>query len=203
MVTKHPVKLRMPGIPAYVKSTKTFTLHHQEEKHAADKTVTIKVHETNVVEGVPFSDRFYVVVVWTATWGEAAAPTGQKTTARHPTLRLQVRQHVVFKRSFWLEKVVEKDAASETLTTLKLWSRLALERIGGAEGSLSPAPFAAAATTKTNHTASVDGRISLGALARHVLLSGLITSVLVGLTKAVALGPSGLLRGGKPTTKRF
>lgn len=141
VTTKHPVKSPVPGIglPSHVKSTKTQTLTEEKPSSSVSSPI-IKVHEVNVVDGVPFSDRFHVVLEWKAQWYIPSAAPGQqqekakkgKSSVSAPRLRLTVHQHVVFTKSFWLEKVVEKNSASETQETLKIWSNLAAEKYSGA-----------------------------------------------------------------------
>lgn len=202
-MTKHPVKIRMPGIPSHVKSTKTQTLSEEEGGEGEGKKGLhlIKVHETNEVEGVPFADRFYVVLVWTATWGEEAA------SSKHPhhlgrrdsktTVRLTVHQHVVFKRPFWLEKVVEKDAASETLTTLKLWSLLAHQKMEVPIDGKSPAPFAT--STEKEGGTTTKSECKLVSVAKHVFLTGLLTSLVVLVTRGATYVPGLVHRSGGQT----
>ena len=221
-MTKHPVKTRMPGIPSHVKSTKTQTLSEEEGKEGGKKGLRIiKVHETNVVEGVPFADRFYVVLVWTATWGEEVASGSSSSTStsssssKHShhwgrrglqadssktTVRLTVHQHVVFKRPFWLEKLVEKDAASETLTTLKLWSLLAHQKMDVPVDGKSPAPFATPPEKEAKTTTEDECR--LVSVAKHVLLTGFLTSLVVLVTKGAAYVP-GFVQTRRANQKRI
>jgi len=205
----------MPGIPSHVKSTKTQTLSEEEGKEGVKKGLhLIEVHETNVVEGVPFADRFYVVLVWTATWGEEVA-SGSSSSSKHShhwgrrdlkadssktTVRLTVHQHVVFKRPFWLEKVVEKDAASETLTTLKLWSLLAHQKMDVPVDGKSPAPFAT--PSKKEGKTRTNDECRLVSVAKHVLLTGFLTSLVVLVTKGAAYVP-GFIETRRATQKRI
>ena len=112
-------------------------------------------------------------------------------------MRLTVHQHVVFKRPFWLEKVVEKDAASETLTTLKLWSLLAHRKRDVPVDGKSPAPFATPSEKEGKTTTKDECR--LVSVAKHVLLTGFLTSLVVLVTKGAAYVPGLLHRSGGQT----
>jgi hypothetical protein len=200
----------MPGIPSHVKSTKTQTLSEVEAGLGGKKRLpVIKVHETNVVEGVPFSDRFCVVLIWTATWGEDTAGgsgNGSSSSSNPPyrsersnskadsskaMVRLTVHQHIVFRRPFWLEKVVEKDTVSETLSTLELWSLLAHQKVAVPVDGKSPAPTPMKKEGGT--TAGFECRLL--SVAKHLLLTGFLTSLVVLVTKGAAYVPELVHRG--------
>jgi len=212
VVTKHPVKTRMPGIPSHVKSTKIQTLSEGEAGLGGKKSLpVIKVHETNVVEGVPFSDRFFVVLVWTVKWGEDTAG-GSGSSSKPPyhserrnskadgskaIVRLTVHQHIVFRRPFWLERVVEKETASETLSTLKLWSLLAHQKVAVPVDGKSPAP-----TPMRKEGGTTTGfKCRLLSVARHLLLTGLLTSLVVLVTKGASYVPELVHRSRQTKSK--
>jgi hypothetical protein len=138
VITKHPVKTRVPGmgIPSHVKSSKRQTLTEEKVAPAVSPLPVIRVVEENVVEGVPFSDKFFVTVDWRARWLPPPPPPPPPSSSRssssshcHRSLcRIEAHLHVVFTGRFLLEGVVARNSASETGDTLKTWETMALER---------------------------------------------------------------------------
>ncbi|EWM27648.1 hypothetical protein Naga_100059g11 [Nannochloropsis gaditana] len=179
IVTKHPVKAKMPGIPSHVRSTKTQVL--SEEKINRNGSVIIRVHETNEVEGVPFADRFLVAVVWTATWTDHTSEEERKFNPK--TVRLTVHQHVIFRQSFLLEKMVERDSRKETLDTVKLWSTLVHQQVMASEGAPSSTPLQGGDEGQ-EAKARRDHECILMAVTRKVLVTGAaaVFILLVGKT---------------------
>lgn len=164
----HPVKVRVPGLglPKCAVSTKRQWL----AEYASGGAKVMLLKELNEVQGVPFSDRFYIESTWMARWDGKA------------TLRLSVVQQVVVKQAFMLERVMEKSSEKETKETLALWLSLVVARVGGGaaldqqqpvEGQLAKHPllrlvWSSASSTRTSGV---------------LLLTGLITSYLFFLPK--------------------
>lgn len=138
IVTKHPVKTRVPGvgIPSHVKSTKRQTMTEEAITTASTALPLVRMVEENVVEGVPFSDRFFVNVEWRAQWlPPPHSSSTRKARGRYPRsfCRLEVYQSVVFTRRFVLENVVTRNSATETGDTLKTYEQMALLRFARAD----------------------------------------------------------------------
>ncbi len=148
VITKHPVKTRVPGmgIPSHVKSTKRQTMTEETSPSAA-----VRILEENVVDGVPFAGKFFVRLDWCAQWLPIPSHRHARHQHQHRSLcRLEVWQQVVYTGKFMLESLVARNSASETGETLKIWEKLALERFHRAEEEDDEVALDPAATSTLN-----------------------------------------------------
>lgn len=199
VVTKHPVHTRVPGlgIPSHVKSTKHQRLTEEKVPPSESPLSVLRIVEENVVEGVPFSDKFHVVVDWRARWLPPPPTMGARThhPPKKPLCRLEVFLHVVFTGRFFLESVVARNSASETGDTLTIWEAMALERFARAEELVDEAgeePPSSETTGKElglfSCITSKRGRLGVWLTALCTSLVLLVTSKLGGLVAGAAPG---------------